>query len=560
MVLGEAGEIVEFLRGAFPYYAVVVFLPILIILCPYNPVDGAHEFTVYRMQQYDLQGATYGCRSAVINMEARTLEAEHYGRRCVLARIVDLTPSKYREISSQGAGGLLILLPTNCSALSSDDRASITDLEQTMTEDETSLPVYFVWETPELTEMYEGIYGTNLGYSSSALKEIMQTVSANGFQLLVNSAQPKPISDAQIINIHGKLPGQGIEDQLPSIAIVAHYDASGIAPTLAYGADSNGSGVAAFMELARLFSLLYYNSKTRAKVNLLFLLSGGGKFNFQGTKRWIDDSLESTEGGTLQDAIYTICLDSLGASNELYLHVSKPPKDGSSGAILVDELKKAAGKLNPPIKFEMMHKKINLADEMLAWEHERFSIRRLPSFTLSHLTSPKQIPRNSLLDTLDSIDINQLHRKVTIIAEALQRIIYNATDKEIDVFKDSMKVNKEHLSAWVNYLSSHPRGLPLMVSTNKHPVIVALEQGMMKYVKDVKLTTLKADKRDPEFVLYDVTSAKMSAYSVKPAIFDLVLTFAVGAYLGLYYLAIQKFFLVPQLFKRFSVDVKMKQG
>lgn len=28
--------------------------------------------------------------------------------------------------------------------------------------------------------------------------------------------------------------------------------------------------------------------------NLVFLLSGGGKFNYQGTKRWIEDNLEST--------------------------------------------------------------------------------------------------------------------------------------------------------------------------------------------------------------------------------------------------------------------------
>ena len=28
--------------------------------------------------------------------------------------------------------------------------------------------------------------------------------------------------------------------------------------------------------------------------NLLFLLSGAGKFNFQGTKRWIEDQLEAT--------------------------------------------------------------------------------------------------------------------------------------------------------------------------------------------------------------------------------------------------------------------------
>jgi len=29
---------------------------------------------------------------------------------------------------------------------------------------------------------------------------------------------------------------------------------------------------------------------------MLFLLAGGGKFNFQGTKKWIEDNVESSGG------------------------------------------------------------------------------------------------------------------------------------------------------------------------------------------------------------------------------------------------------------------------
>jgi len=51
------------------------------------------------------------------------------------------------------------------------------------------------------------------------------------------------------------------------------------------------------------------------------------------------------------------------------------------------------------VNVEMVHKKINLADDYLAWEHERFSIRRLPAFTVSHLSSHKAVQRNTVLDT-----------------------------------------------------------------------------------------------------------------------------------------------------------------
>lgn len=59
----------------------------------------------------------------------------------------------------------------------------------------------------------------------------------------------------------------------------------------------------------------------------------------------------------------------------------------------------------PNSKFEVVHKKINLAEELLAWEHERFSIRRLLAFTLSHLDSYKQSERNTILDTRYKLNI-----------------------------------------------------------------------------------------------------------------------------------------------------------
>lgn len=555
----DANEVFEFLRGGLPYY-VIVFLPILIIMSPVNPVNGAHEFAVYRMQQFDLQGNTRGCRNSLVNVEARTLEAGSYTRRCILAPLAELTPSKYRDVVSQGAGGLLVMVPANLSQMTEESRQSVLDIERIMLAEETTVPVYFATETPELLEIYHGIrHSANGDQSTTAVEALLASLTSTGFQMVASAAQAKPMPDVQVANIQGKLSGYGVEEQLPTIALVAHYDSFAIAPTLSFGADSNGSGVAALLELARLFSRLYSNSRTHGRVNLLFLLSGAGKFNYQGTKKWIEDNLDSTESSLLQDSAYTLCLDTLGQGSGLYLHVSKPPKDGSSGALLMQELKNVAHQFYPEVQFDMVHKKINLAEETLAWEHERFSIRRLPAFTISRLESPRDLQRNSLLDTRDRMSTKTLARNVKVIAEALARHIYNLTNlPEVEVFTGSMAVREDHMSAWIDHLALQPRAAQLLADSTKNALVSSLEQTLSQYLKEVRTTVTKPDKRDPEFTFYDAVSSTMTAYSVKPAAFDLVLMAAVSVYLCVLYLLIQVF---PQFYWMLhSFGAKAKQS
>ena len=109
----------------------------------------------------------------------------------------------------------------------------------------------------------------------------------------------------------------------------------------------------------------------------------------------------------LDDILFAMCLDSLGkpmtdSENELhtglYAHVSRPPKEGQA---TFDFFKKFEATANATTtKFEMVHKKINLANEMLAWDHERFSLNKIPAFTLSHFKSFKDADRNTMTDTM----------------------------------------------------------------------------------------------------------------------------------------------------------------
>ncbi|XP_061594277.1 BOS complex subunit ncln isoform X1 [Cololabis saira] len=567
----EASEVFDnMFKSSFPL-TFIVFIPAVLILVSPLPAEAAHEFTVYRMQQYDLQGQPYGTRNAILNTEARTVEAEVLSRRCVIMRLADFTYDKYQKALRQSAGAVVIILPKNMSAMPQDIVQQFMELEPEMLATETIVPVYFAMEDDELLSIYtQTLTSSSTQGSLSAAEVLVHTATANGFQMVTSGAQSKAVSDWAITSLEGRLAGVGGED-LPTIVVVAHYDSFGVAPWLSYGADSNGSGVSMLLELARLFSKLYTYKRTHAAYNLLFFLSGGGKFNYQGTKRWLEDNLDHTDSSLLQDNVaFVLCLDTLGNSDALHLHVSKPPKEGTPQFALLKELETVAMTQYPEVKFSMVHKKINLADDMLAWEHERFGIRRLPAFTLSHLPSHRSAQRSSIMDvrsvSLSSrhgageppagphVDVKKLGRNTKVLAEALARVIYNLTEKgapgDMQIFTEQMKVQEEHLSAVVEWLTAQPRAAQLVDKDSS--VVSTLEYHLGRYLKDVKRHYVKADKRDPEFVFYDQLKQTMNAYRVKPAIFDLLLAVCIAAYLGMMYLAIQNFGVLYSVVRRIT--------
>lgn len=557
----EASEVFEnMLKSSFPL-TFIVFLPAVLILVSPLPAEAAHEFTVYRMQQYDLQGQPYGTRNAILNTEARTVEAEVLSRRCVIMRLLDFSYEKYQKALRQSAGAVVIVLPQNMSTMPQDIVQQFMELEPELLATETIVPVYFALEDDELLSIYKQTHTSSSSQgSASAAEVLLHTATANGFQMVTSGAQSKAVSDWAITSLEGRLTGEGGED-LPTIVLVAHYDSFGVAPWLSYGADSNGSGVSVLLELARLFSRLYNYKRTRAGYNLLFFVSGGGKFNYQGTKRWLEDNLDHTDSSLLQDNVaFVLCLDTLGSGDSLHLHVSKPPKEGSPQHALLRELETVVSGQSSDLKFSMVHKKINLADDTLAWEHERFGIRRLPAFTLSHLESHRAALRSSIMDVRPHVELKKLSRNTKIIAEALARVIYNLTEKgapaDLQIFTDQMQVQEDQLSSLVDWLTAQPRAAQLVDKDSS--VVSTLEYHLGRYLKDVRKHYVKADKRDPEFVFYDQLKQTMNAYRVKPAIFDLLLAVCIAAYLGVLYLAVQHFGVLYSVLRR-AAQPKSKQ-
>ncbi|KAI4827927.1 hypothetical protein KUCAC02_031284 [Chaenocephalus aceratus] len=316
---------------------------------------------------------------------------------------------------------------------------------------------------------------------------------------------------------------------------------------LSYGADSNGSGVTILLELVRLFQKLFSSPGTKPPFNLMFSLTGGGKYNFLGTKRWIENHLDHAESSLLHDNVaFVLCLDTLANSDELHMHVSRPPKPDSPIQSFLEQLEEVVSSRFPWVKVGLVHKKINLVESSVAWEHERYSLRRIPSFTLSRLQDPKSELRGSMLDTMSQVDFRKMKRNGVIVAETLARYMYNLSDKgspkDMQVFKGQLDFHDSRMSSLMSSLTSVPRATQLLDKEPAHILLVnSLEHEFKRYLQQVHRHTFRQDKKDPDITFFDQMSQQIVMYRVKPAAFDLFLGGCIAAYLAIVYYTIQNF-------------------
>ncbi|XP_053291860.1 nicalin-1-like [Pleuronectes platessa] len=526
---------------------------VLLLLC----VQGLHgsallavssyEFTAYRMQQYNLSQQKHGCRGAIVVAEARAAEEPVLTRRCVVMKVSDFTTERYLEAQRQNAAAVLILLPRNMSSIPHDIVQSFMVSESETLLTETLMPVYVALEDEQLLYMYEEVKQAAATRTSSIVIRVLRSmITATAFQILVSNTAPiKPITDTSISTLEGVLPGAG--EDVPTIVITAHYDSYGLAPWLSHGADSNGSGVTILLELARLFQILYSSSSTRPQYNLMFSLTGGGKYNFLGTKRWIEENLDHAESSLLHDNVaFVLCLDTLANADELHMHVSRPPKPDTPMHAFMQLLEEVVSSRFPWVKLGLVHKKINLVESTVAWEHERYSLRRIPGFTLSHLDDSKSEQRGSVLDTMSQVDFRKMKRNGIIIAEALAQYMYNLSDKgspkDVQIFKGPLDFQDARMSSLMSFLTSVPRATQLLDKEPSHVSLVnSLEHEFKRYLQQVHRHNFRQDRRDPDITFFDQMDQPIVMYRVKPAAFDLFLGGCIAAYLGIVYFAIQNF-------------------
>ncbi|XP_008784054.2 nicalin-like [Phoenix dactylifera] len=526
---GRIGGGVEVLDSIYSVVALVLVLVACVELG-----DAATAVDVYRLIQYDLAGVPYGSRLAGLNHHACAppfAPGADLSRTVVMMPVRELNLTFLREyiINNQPLGGLLLLLPQKVSnrivgeIKSKDDglmRNILVELEQLLIHANIPYPVYFAFEDDKINAIFADVRRSD----ATGQPPMAPT---GGYKLVVSSPEPKRVSSPTITNIQGWLPGlkgDGDTNQLPTIAVVASYDTFGAAPALSVGSDSNGSGVVALLEIARLFSLLYSNPRTRGRYNLLFGLTSGGPYNYNGTLKW----LRSFDQRLRESIDYAICLNSIGSwKNELWIHVSKPPENAYIKQVH-ESLSDVANELGVTIGIK--HKKINISNPRVAWEHEQFSRLRITAVTLSELSAAPELLESTggLNDTRDSLDEAAVYRTIRLVSESLARHIYGHQGKNIQIFADnsSLALNPSYISAWLDLLSRTPRVAPFLSKTD--PIISALKKELSDHTVEVHV---QHETIDGMFSFYDSTRATLNIYQVASVAFDLLLLLVVGAYL-----------------------------
>merc|ERR1712240_487843 len=91
------------------------------------------------------------------------------------------------------------------------------------------------------------------------------------------------------------------------------------------------------------------------------------------------------------------------------------------------------------------------------------------------------------------------------------------------------------LGGWLQLVTAAPRHTSLLAGKNSE-MVKSLTAALARYTHEVSKVVSTPDRREPEYVLYDTPSATLNVYRVKPAVFDLFLSAAIGCYLALVYL------------------------
>ncbi|KAF8823006.1 hypothetical protein IE077_001481 [Cardiosporidium cionae] len=529
----------------------------------------------YRLLRYQKQGENLGCLRAAlkgqVSVAAAHMNETRFRRSIYLVRATDLSVEFFAKLSKRSIG-IVALLPWNLasaieteylekqqeiirkpavseiapSELSADGNDPLSEeideaetfaltnfrsffdykmkkmreFERVAISQPLNFPIYFAWETTPLLNLYDVLSSRGRNFLLESQYTMIASISESG-----------KIERLRGVNYMGWMASNQPDisrSSIPTIALVAHYDAFSSVPSLALGSEHSGSGLIAILEIIRLFSKIQALGH-KSQYKLLFLLTSGASSNFQGTEQW----LSKADPFLLDSLEYALCLDALGGE-ALHLHLSRLPRNAKAQQ-LVETLRHISERHGE--SFDLQVKKVKVNSPVVPWQHEQFSKHKVAGGTLSHLkevSSP--YARGSVFDYDASAPGKQekLITHIKIIAEALAHHIFDITEPTMEIFSGSFEPSPPYVTAWQNALKNSSRFYPLM--KKQSGFMKDLKATLFEYLPNIQSVEFVVDNELN--VYYRDEAVQIKVNHVKNPLFNLVHLLANLLYLSILYLII----------------------
>jgi len=262
----------------------LVSVPVLILLD--SDGDVLYTFT-YHDEFVDRAGAGAAQGELIWTRADRSLDGVDFGGGIALYRRVSFSRALAEQLEEHGASGVVIVTETEAKNLPSEHLRFEPG-------DEAGIPV---------VKITEATFEALLAQLDMTPRDLLSTppVLPLGVQVRAVIART-PVTRALTANVLGFLPGSDPRLANEVILIGAHYDHAGQSPGDLYfpGANQNGSGVAAMLELAR----IWQSSGYRPARSVLFAAWGAEEKNSAGVTRYLEDPVVP-----LADTVSVIALD-----------------------------------------------------------------------------------------------------------------------------------------------------------------------------------------------------------------------------------------------------------
>jgi hypothetical protein len=368
-------------------YTDLITIPTLTLL----DVEGteSHQFT-YRQDFVEVAGRGVA-EGQLVWVSATDLEELRFDGALVIGRDASNPAQRASELQEHGAGGLIILTDREPEELRTARGVGLGPSSGYRAGDQAvdTIPVFELTEDA-LEPLLEQLHMTAEDFASPSPALPLNTW---GRMMLPRA----PLTTSHTSNVLGLLPGSDPRLAHEVLVIGAHYDHVGRLPGGAYfpGANQNASGVAAMLEMARVWQTAGY----RPARSVLFAAWGAEERDSAGVDHYLSDPVVP-----LTRTVAVLSLDSIadGTGYRLWFR-----GDSARDLPLTHRLEVSASQLGR----EAWRK--GATGE--GW-HARFSQQAIPTVKLTWAESESLVYR--LADTVDAIDPERLANSGEILTLA----------------------------------------------------------------------------------------------------------------------------------------------